>query len=248
MQIDRLTKIVSTTILGVSIIAACYVFMNGYKQRNNTENAIHVTGMGTKDFDSDLIVWRGSFSKMNFDLPAASAALDADKNNIKNYLVSKGVNESEIVFSAVDIQKQFDDVRNGNGDVVSSVFVGYILTQSVTIESQDVNRIEQISREVSELINTGVEFYSEAPEFYYTKLAELKQQMVKEATEDARMRAEKIAEASGSELGNLKNAEMGIFQIVGQNSNEDYSWGGTFNTGSRRKTASITMQLEFEID
>ncbi|MFM9422751.1 MAG: hypothetical protein RIR06_1212, partial [Bacteroidota bacterium] len=93
-----------------------------------------------------------------------------------------------------------------------------------------------------------VEFYSEAPEFYYTKLAELKQQMVKEATEDARMRAEKIAEASGSELGNLKNAEMGIFQIVGQNSNEDYSWGGTFNTGSRRKTASITMQLEFEID
>jgi hypothetical protein len=185
---------------------------------------------------------------MNFDLPAASASLDADKNNIKNYLVSKGVNESEIVFSAVDIQKQFDDVRNGNGDVVSSVFVGYILTQSVTIESQDVNRIEQISREVSELINTGVEFYSEAPEFYYTKLAELKQQMVKEATEDARMRAEKIAEASGSELGNLKNAEMGIFQIVGQNSNEDYSWGGTFNTGSRRKTASITMQLEFEID
>ena len=41
---------------------------------------------------------------------------------------------------------------------------------------------------------------------------------------------------------------MGIFQITGQNSNEDYSWGGTFNTSSKEKTASITMKLDYEVD
>ena len=41
---------------------------------------------------------------------------------------------------------------------------------------------------------------------------------------------------------------MGIFQITGQNSKESYSWGGTFNTSSREKTASITMKLTYKVD
>lgn len=40
---------------------------------------------------------------------------------------------------------------------------------------------------------------------------------------------------------------MGIFQITGQNSDEDYSWGGTFNTESKEKTASITMKLDYKV-
>ena len=74
----------------------------------------------------------------------------------------------------------------------------------------------------------------------------LKIEMISKATEDARIRAEKIAENSGSTLGDLSSAKMGVFQITGQNSNEDYSWGGTYNTTSKKKTASITMKLTYE--
>lgn len=247
-EVSSKTKVLSSIIIGVSIILTAYVFMKGYKERNAKADVINVTGMGSKDFDSDLIVWRGSFSKMNINLQSAMADLETDRNKIKGYLVGKGIPENNIVFSAIDINKDFDEIRNENGYVVSSIFRGYSLGQTVTIESNEVDKVEQISREVSELINSGVEFYSDAPEFYYTKLAELKIQMVSEATADARVRAEKIAESAGSSLGDLKSADMGIFQIVGQNSNEDYSWGGTFNTSSRKKTASITMTLTFNID
>ena len=247
-EVSSKTKVLSSIIIGVSIILTAYVFMKGYKERNAKADVINVTGMGSKDFDSDLIVWRGSFSKMNINLQSAMSELETDRNKIKSYLVGKGIPEANIVFSAIDINKDFDEIRNENGYVVSSIFRGYSLGQTVTIESNEVDKVEQISREVSELINSGVEFYSDAPEFYYTKLAELKIQMVAEATADARVRAEKIAESAGSSLGDLKSADMGIFQIVGQNSNEDYSWGGTFNTSSRKKTASITMTLTFNID
>jgi hypothetical protein len=71
--------------------------------------------------------------------------------------------------------------------------------------------------------------------------------MIAEATKGARLRAEKIAENSGANLGNLQNAKMGIFQIIAQNSSEEYSWGGAFNTSSKRKTATITMKLTFGI-
>ena len=71
--------------------------------------------------------------------------------------------------------------------------------------------------------------------------------MISKATQDARARAETIAEHSGGKLGELVSAKMGIFQITGQYSKEDYSWGGTFNTGSREKTASITMKLVYRV-
>ena len=64
--------------------------------------------------------------------------------------------------------------------------------------------------------------------------------MISKATEDARIRAERIAQNAGGQLGNLISARMGVFQITGQNSGEDYSWGGSFNTSDKKKTATIT--------
>ena len=79
-------------------------------------------------------------------------------------------------------------------------------------------------------------------------MAELKLKMIEQATKDAHDRAEKIAENGGGFLGDLKSADMGVFQITAENSSEDYSWGGSFNTTSKRKTANITMRLKYEID
>jgi hypothetical protein len=72
--------------------------------------------------------------------------------------------------------------------------------------------------------------------------------MIAKASEDATIRAQRIAENSEGSLGDLISANMGIFQITGQNSGEDYSWGGTFNTADKNKTASITMKFIFEVD
>ena len=155
---------------------------------------------------------------------------------------------SSFVFSAVAINKDFETIYTADGNEKESRFTGYRLEQRVTIESKSVDKIEEISRQVSELINSGVEFYSEDPQYYYTKLSELKIEMIAQATKDANDRARKIAENAGGGIGQLKNADMGVFQIVAQNSSEDFSWGGSFNTSSKRKTATITVKLEYEVE
>ncbi len=236
----------NSIVIALAIVLTALIFSNAFKDRNKSSNSISVTGLGSKDFVSDLIVWSGSFTKKNQDLKVAYAELDKDRENIKKYLISKGVKTESIIFSAVQIEKQFDNVYGDNGNRIKSVFTGYRLVQSIQIESNDVDRIEEISRQVSELINLGIEFYSNAPEYYYTKLAALKIEMIAEATKDANIRAEKIAKNAGSEVGQLKKADMGVFQIVAQNSSEEYSWGGSFNTTSKRKTATITVKLEYE--
>ena len=106
--------------------------------------------------------------------------------------------------------------------------------------------VEGVSRNVTELINSGIEFYSNKPSYYYTRLAELKIEMIAEAIKDASLRAQKIAENAGGFLGDLKSADMGVIQIVGQNSSDDYSWGGSLNTTSKNKTASITVNLQYQ--
>ena len=183
------------------------------------------------------------------NLKEAYAALDRDREIIKKFMTTNGLNTKEIVFSSVQISRDYADTYDSQGNKLSSEFTGFVLTQNIEIESKSVNQVETISRTaVSELISNNIEFTSQEPDYFYTKLSTLKLNMISKATEDARLRAQNIVEHSGSKLGKLKSADMGVIQIVGENSTEDYSWGGSFNTKSKRKTASITVSLEFKID
>ena len=174
-------------------------------------------------------------------------SLIVTKEIVRNYLVEQGIEARNIVFNSVQTNEQREN-QYQNGNYTGSIFKGYELVQPIKIESTDVEKIEEVSREITELLNKGVQFNSSPPRYYYTKIADLKIEMISKATEDARLRAEKIAENSGGSLGDLKNANMGVFQITGQNSGEDYSWSGAYNTADKNKTASITMRLEYEID
>lgn len=243
MKIRQHSLFISISIVLTAMILA-YAFIN----RSQKSNTISVTGLGSRDFVSDLIVWSGGFTRKNQDLKMAYAELDADRDLIKKYLAENGFAEKDIVFSSISIEKLEKPVYDKNGEQQGTEFAGYQLQQEVQIESRQVDKVEGISREVSRLINQGVEFYSQAPQYFYTKLAELKIEMIAEATKDANVRATRIAENAGSDVGTLKNAEMGVFQIVAQNSSEEYSWGGSFNTDSKRKTASITVKLDYEVD
>ncbi len=239
---------INTLLISVAIIVAAIVLGGAYTKKFKTTETISVTGLGEENFESDLIVWQASFSKFGENLNYASSELKSDREKIKSYLVSKGVKPEQIVFSSVDIQKEYDRNYDNFGNLMSNQFLGYSLNQSLRIESNEVNKIEMISREVTDLINQNIELSSMSPEYYFTKLAALKLKMIENATKDAHDRADKIATNAGSSLGDLKNSSMGIIQITAQNSSEDYSWGGSFNTSSKLKTASITIRLEYGIN
>ena len=238
----------ATILIALSVIITGYLLGNAYMSKGKPEPTISVVGMGEETFDSDLIAWNSSFSRKNVDLKLAYAELNNDLKMLKSYLKRKGLVESDIIIEAANIQKEYSNEYDENGNLRNTYFSGYNITQNVKVQSKNVELVEKVSREVSELIDAGIELNSQAPEYYYTKLAELKLKMIEEATKDAYERAGKIAENGGGKLGNLKNADMGVFQITAENSSEEYEWGGSFNTTSRRKTANITIRLKYEID
>jgi hypothetical protein len=241
-------RIVNSVIIGLAFIIGLFIVGKAYQSRSKALETIKVTGSAEKDFVSDLIVWKGFYSRKSMDLKSAYAQLKEDENTVRTYLTGKGIQNNEIVFSSVNINKEFDYKTDQNGRSIGQKFSGYNLTQTVTIQSSNVDKIDQISREATELIQQGIEFTSSAPLFYYTKLTQIKMDLLAKASADGKQRAEIIAKNAGSSLGKLKNANLGVFQITGKNSDEDYTYGGTFNTSSKEKTGSITIRMEFAVD
>ena len=240
-------KYLSAIIFSIAIVVASYFLGSAYIERANTNDSIKVTGAGNSNFTSDLIVWNGTFSRFSKDLKQAYEGIALDKEIVNKYLEEKGIKESEVIFNSVNtIERTKSKYENGN--FVGQEFEGYELRQSIKVESTQVELIEKVAREITELLNRGVQFNSTPPRYYYTKLADLKIEMFSKATEDAKLRAERIAKNAGGKLGKLKKADMGVFQITGRNSGEDYSWSGAYNTSSKKKTASITMRLDYEIE
>lgn len=249
MEGGRFLRNSQIVILGICIavatIASSVILSRGFlKIMKFTKEVISVTGSAQKDIKSDYIVWRGSFSRRETDLKTAYQKVREDLDKVKAYLISKGVSEKETIISQVSTDTVYKKNEKGND---TNDIQGYRVTQGIEIRSNEVDKIDKVSREVTELIDQGVEFSSEAPEYFYTKLDELKIEMLTKATENAKQRAENMAKATGNKIGFMRNARMGVFQITPINSTEISDWGIN-DTSSLEKKVTAVVNVGFAID
>jgi len=248
MNAEVSSKIHSTLWLGISlaigIIISTVIISNTVTRIKLANQTITVKGYAEKRIKSDLIVWKGIFTVRGSQLTEAYALLDRDLSLVKEYLVSKGIAENEIVVSSIRTRTIYGrDAQGRPTDQVS----GYELEQQVEVRSNQVEKIAAIARESTELINKGVHFQSLEPQYFYTKLSDLKIEMLAAATKDARQRAEQLALNSGSKLGSLRSASMGVLQITRAYSTEvsDY---GIYDVTSLEKDIKAVVTVSFSID
>ena len=235
-------------IAGLTAIA-CVVILTGslvdYKKSSGGAG-LTATGSASCDFESDLIVWRGSFSAYGVTTADAYAVIKNDAELVRQYLLENGVSEEELVFSSVDISKRYRTEYDQFGNYIRDYADGYDLYQRLTVTSADIDKVEQISRDISQLIESGVQFVSNAPEYYCTTLDEVKLDLIQKATENAKQRIDIMAAGTGCQPGKLLSANLGVFQITARNSGAgEYTYDGAFDTSSREKTAMITVRLNY---
>jgi hypothetical protein len=250
------SKVKSSIIVGIAIIITAFILGKAFKNRNENLDSISVIGLGTKDFVSDEILWSGSFTTNSIDIKTAYNKIISDQKIVQDFFVSKGFKSSDFSFGAVNFQKKFKEIRKENHENTyqnqyEQVFDGYEATQTISFSAKKnpvmMKRIEDVSSKTSELINSGIELSSNSIQYTYSNLPNLKQNLIEKATKDASERANKIVNTANGNIGKLKTACMGVFQITGQGSTEDDSYGGINDTYSKTKTARITVRLEYEL-
>lgn len=215
-----------------------------FTRSRDTEQTITVTGSARRRIKSDLVVWRATVAQSSEVVTDAYAALRDRVPRVRAYLLQKGVPENEIIISSVS--SRTISARDTNGMDTGQI-TGYVLSQTLEVRSTDVDKITRISREVTELIDQGILVESGAPEYHYTRLSDLKIEMLEEAARDAKVRAERIASSTGSVIGPVRSARMGVMQITAADSNE-VSDSGMNDTSSLEKDITAVVNASFAIE
>ncbi len=242
-------SVVSSLFIALAVVISSAILTCGFVYyKTSGDNDIKATGSASVDFESDLIVWRGNFSQEATTSKIAYEKIKRDSDIVRNYLIKQGLTDKEIVFNSVDVSRTTEDRYNDQGNYIGSYYTGYRLTQSVVISSQKIDAVEDISRNISTLLESGVEFESYSPEYYKTNLDDVKMELIGKATENAHERIEIMAANSGARIGRLKSSDLGVIQITPRNSGtSSYSYDGAFDTSSRYKTATITVRLDYAV-
>jgi len=212
--------------------------------RISESQVVNVTGSARKNVRSDLVVWNAGFSVDAPTLLEAQQKLRADHAKVAAFFSKRGI--EGFVASPVQIHEITARQKNTEDDTVTNVRVGYRLSQSIEVRSDDVERLPRLASDSSELLQEDVAFVSGGFAFIYTKAGDAKIEMMAEATKDARARAEQIAQQGGGAIKELRSARMGVVQINPLYSGAT-SWEGNNDTSSLEKTITATVAATFTL-
>ena len=229
--------------LCAGIIIGTFIISKTVEQVKFQNQRITVKGYAERTITSDIASWRGQITTRSTELVTAYDNLQADLNKVLSYLELKGISRDDVDIASVITSIQYERTANG---MTTNIVEGYNLVQPVSITSSNIEQIAEIANEITVLIQQGVEFDSFPPQYFYTKLDDMKIELLGEATKNAYMRAEQLAENSGSKVGSLKYASQGVFQITPVYSTQvsDY---GTYDTSTIEKSVKAVVTIEYSI-
>ncbi|MFZ3054508.1 MAG: SIMPL domain-containing protein [Minisyncoccales bacterium] len=241
MEILEKSLIKTSTILGIFLIIAVSIISYSLYQIKAADDSLSVTGSAKQSVTADMVKWNSSFSRtvLASNLKNGYTQMKSDETAVSNFLKSNGITDEEMIISSVSMQKQYNYDKTDAPEQ-------YTLSQNVMIQSTDIEKIKNLSKNIQSIIDQGVLFSAYSPEYYYTKLPEVRVSLLPEAMKDAQTRAESIAQSTGKKVGNLKSASMGVVQVMQPNS-VDISDYGNYDTSTIEKEIMITVKASFSL-
>jgi hypothetical protein len=204
---------------------------------------VQVTGSARKPIRSDFVVWRVNVSIQSASVSSASQELTRSADRVRAYLRTQGIPDSQLTVKPVEAYGVPEVTSEGRetGRIVATR-----LSQAIEVRSADVDGVTRVSQGIGMLIAEGVSISPQAPEYLYTKLAEIRTTLLEEATADAKQRAEAIVRSTGGTVGAVREARMGVFQITPRFSTEvsDY---GINDVTSIDKDVTAVVRVTFTI-
>ena len=227
--------------LAAGLVFAAMLGTSAWVKIKNSQ-FVTVKGSVQKQIESDLAIWSGSFQAEAETLLEAQRQIQTNRALVAKFLDEAGV--KNFTFAPIAIEELKASKKSADG-FVSQRTTGFRLSQSVSVESTDVDRLDKL--DTTALLEQGMIFTVGQPQFIYTKAGETKIEMLANATKDARARAEKIAQQGGRGLAGLHDADQGVFQITPLHGVAS-SWEGSNDMTSRQKTMTAVVTATFVLN
>ncbi|MES1944604.1 hypothetical protein PC39_10832 [Salinisphaera sp. PC39] len=203
----------SATLLGgliaVGLAAAGYFVADAAQAIRASERVVEVKGLAEREVPADLVLWSLSYGATADDLSVLNQRLAADTESVRDFLRERGFEDAEISRGEPNITDRHAGYGEPRGERYQAQAV-------ILVRTDKVDRVKAAQQETQSLVAEGVTLnrnYEYPTEYLFTRLNEIKPEMIAEATRSAREAAQQFAEDSGSEVGGIRRARQGYFSI-----------------------------------
>ncbi|MDP9138549.1 MAG: SIMPL domain-containing protein [Pseudomonadota bacterium] len=208
-----MARVISAGVVAIGIAAAGFLAGEALIKSRLGFRVVTVKGLAEREVKAILGFWPIRFVATGATLEAARQSLETSENSVKTYLEGKGFAPQDYQIQNIQVEDRFA----GYNAQQTPQEIRFVLTEDMLVRSAEVQKLADASRAVGDLLKSGVVFSSDAynagASFVFTEIADLKGEMLTEATKRAREAAEKFAVESGAKVGDIQSANQGIVEV-----------------------------------
>lgn len=226
------------------ILAFGAFFATKYATNSLSREGISVTGSSYEIVKSDS-------GKLTFDIKVKAISktnaykiMKTQLPEVEKYLTSKGIKPQNIEIK--NYHGYYNYKYNTAARTYTNEVESFNLSQPVAVTSDDVNKIKEISLDIQNLLDNGIDIQINQTSYYYSKLADLKVKLLESATNDAKERASAMLKATNNKVGKIQSVKMGVFQITEPEST-NVSDMGINDTSTIDKKVTAVANVVFKI-
>lgn len=228
--------VVSAVLLSIAMVAGGYLLGDGLTRARIADRSVTVRGLAERDVTADLATWTIAYSANGFDLPTVRGEIDASTKALTAYFRELGFKPEELKPIGAGVNQY---INNGVNTIT--------ITQRMQLRTIDIARAQKAVAQQFDLVRRGVTLQEGSGMVYsFTKLNDVKPEMVAEATRDARKAAEQFAKDSGTGVGGIQSATQGYFSIEPRDG--DQTGGGYGASDSPYKKVRVVTTVNFYLD
>lgn len=230
----------AAALIAGGLAAAGWFVGQGVVHNRVADRYVTVKGLAERDVTSDLAIWPITIVATGDSLPDTQAEIEADIATLSGFLVEAGFSEDEISLGRIQVE---DRIAMGYYDPNRQPD-RYLIRQPVRVRSEQVELVERMSRQLGEVVREGVIMQDwQGPSYIFSRLNDIKPEMIAEATAEAREAAQQFADDSGAALGGIRTANQGVFVILPRDQVQ-----GANQSDQVHKTVRVVTTITYYLD
>lgn len=243
-QGDRAVLLGAVAIFAVGLTTSGYALGDGFRRYKLAEQrSVTVRGVSERDVTADLATWSIAFSHEGTELSAVQHSVDQQARLVRAYFQRAGFRPGDVTDSDVSLSRT--QPTDGDGNPVGAQKL--TVRRTIQLRTGDVMKARAAYAGQAGLLRDGVELSGSSISYNFTKLNELKPEMIAEATQNARRSADRFARDSGASVGSIKTASQGYFS-VGARDGEDCDDCGSSGGSSPFQKVRVVTTIDYDID
>jgi uncharacterized protein len=234
---NLLSAILLGSLLSIGLLGAGFFIAKAVYKAKTTEHYVTVKGLSERDVQADVGIWELDYKEIGGNLIDVNKQLAHDQTAVINFLKQNGFTDNELEVQPIRLNDLLANPYSQPNNSAQATQQRYILTGGVRVRTNRVALIQKTNQIASNLLQAGIPILltdipsvSPNPSFYFTQLDLVRSAMLAEATKSARHVAQQFALDSNSQLGGIRHANQGQFQIMSRDtSTQSDSWSNSQN-------------------